>query len=102
MALFKINRGNSTTLPTSLTDGWAYFCTDTGEFFIDYADSNGSLHRKQINADEAKKISGYDVATTLNNSTIEIPTSSSVCVAIESAISSFVEASEEDILALFQ
>ena len=48
MALFKVNRGNSTTLPTAMTDGWAYFCTDTGEFFIDYADSDGILHRKQI------------------------------------------------------
>ena len=56
MALFKVNRGNSSTLPTTMVDGWAYFCTDTGEFFIDFADENGDLHRKQINAEEAKRI----------------------------------------------
>lgn len=61
-----------------MIDGWAYFCTDTGEFYIDYADANGVLHRKPINADEAKKIAGYDIATVLNNSEFEIPTSSAV------------------------
>lgn len=62
MALFKVNRGNSSTLPTTMVDGWAYFCTDTGEFFIDYADANGELHRKQISAGEAKKIAGVEGA----------------------------------------
>ena len=56
MSLFKPLLGNSTRLPEKLTDGWAYFCTDTGEFFIDFADENGDLHRKQINAEEAKRI----------------------------------------------
>ena len=56
MALFKINRGNSASLPVEKHDGWAYFCTDTGEFYIDYADDNGNLCRKQINADEAKSL----------------------------------------------
>ena len=54
MALFKVFRGNSTTLPGTMTDGWAYFCTDTGEFFIDYSESDGSLYRKQISSDQAK------------------------------------------------
>lgn len=52
MALFKVNRGNSSSLPSQMTDGWAYFCTDTAEFFIDYADENDALHRKKINADD--------------------------------------------------
>lgn len=82
MALFKVNRGSSSNLPIKMTDGWAYFCTDTAEFFIDYADNNGELHRKQINADEAKKIAGYDIATILNSSDIEIPTSKAVLDAI--------------------
>lgn len=82
MALFKINRGNSVTLPSAMTDGWAYFCTDTGEFFIDYADSNGELHRKQINADEAKKLTGYDIKTIINDSEVEIPTSKAVLDAL--------------------
>ena len=82
MALFKVNRGNSATLPSVKTDGWAYFCTDTGEFFIDYSDSDGVLHRKQINAEEAKKLVGYDISTTLNDSNVEIPTSKAVLTAL--------------------
>ena len=78
MSLFKPLWGNSANLPEKLTNGWAYFCTDTGEFFIDYADEQGNLHRKQINAEEARKIVGYDIGTVLNNSEVEIPTSSAV------------------------
>ena len=53
MALFKVLRGNRSNLPGAKHDGWAYFCTDTGEFFIDYdtgkSDENGPiLERKQI------------------------------------------------------
>ena len=102
MALFRPFRGNSESLgAVEMHDGYAYFCTDTGEFFIDYADSNGDLHRKQINADEAKKLVGYDIVAALNDSASEIPTSSAVFSAIDSALSSFVEASEEEIAALF-
>lgn len=61
MALFKMNRGNSNTLPTKLTDGYAYFCTDTAEFFIDYADSNGILYRKKLNAKDAETLTGMSL-----------------------------------------
>lgn len=53
MALFKICRGNETNLPAQKTDGWAYFCTDTGNFFIDWADTAGLVSRTQINSDLA-------------------------------------------------
>ena len=87
MALFKVNRGNSATLPTTMTDGWAYFCTDTGEFFIDYKNSNGILCRKQINADEAKRLIGYDITTVVNSESLdtEIPTSKTVYNAINNS-----------------
>ena len=48
MALFKILRGNANDLPTDFHDGWAYFTTDTHEFFIDYTDNNGELQRGSI------------------------------------------------------
>ncbi len=35
MALFKIFRGTSQNLPTSVHDGYAYFTTDDGKFYID-------------------------------------------------------------------
>ena len=84
MALFKVNRGNSSNLPVAMTDGWAYFCTDTAEFYIDYADENGVLHRKQINANAANKLLGYEIATDLSASSVEIPTSSAVFNAMSS------------------
>ena len=50
MALFKILRGNANDLPTNFHDGWAYFTTDTHEFFIDYTDNEGQLQRASITA----------------------------------------------------
>lgn len=56
MALFKIYRGDENNLPATLTDGYAYFCTNTGTFYIDWADSEGNVSRKQINAEYATKL----------------------------------------------
>ena len=51
MALFKILRGNANNLPP-YHDGWAYFTTDTHEFFIDYTDNDGELQRATIGGGE--------------------------------------------------
>lgn len=84
MALFKPFRGTRATLDSQeLHDGYAYFCTDDGSFHIDYVDENGNLQRKQINAEEAEKLTGYDIATVLNASDAEIPTSGAVYDAIK-------------------
>lgn len=48
MALFKILRGNKSNLPPPQHDGWAYFTTDSHEFFIDYKDNAGELQRASI------------------------------------------------------
>ena len=48
MALFKIFRGTSNRLPQTITDGYAYFTTDDGNFYID-AEVNGELTRTCIN-----------------------------------------------------
>lgn len=58
MALFKVNRGPKANLPSTKTDGYAYFCTDDGSFWIDYKDGNGILQRKQI---DAGTVSGHIV-----------------------------------------
>lgn len=50
MALFKVKRGSRSELPSVKTDGYAYFCTDDGSFWIDYKDEQGVLQRKQIDA----------------------------------------------------
>ena len=53
MALFKSLRGKRENLPSTKTDGYAYFCTDDGTFWIDYTDENGTLQRKQLYVDNA-------------------------------------------------
>lgn len=51
MALFKPFRGGRESLDNMpKVDGYAYFCLDDGSFWIDYADSEGVLHRKQISS----------------------------------------------------
>ena len=49
MALFKVFRGQSSNLSSQpKKDGYAYFCTDDGSFWIDYEDGNHVLQRKQV------------------------------------------------------
>ena len=90
MALFKPLLGKRENLPTTLTSGYAYFCTDDGSFWIDYTDSNSVVKRKQINAQEAEKLIGYDITTTVVNDDTIIPTSSAVFSAIEAATEVYV------------
>lgn len=56
MALFKICRGAETNLPTTLTSGYCYFCTDTTNFYIDYTDPYGALTRAKIASKYADKL----------------------------------------------
>lgn len=39
MALFKILKGDESNLPAVKNEGWAYFCQDSGKFFIDISAS---------------------------------------------------------------
>jgi hypothetical protein len=49
MALFKIFKGNSANLPEEKHDGYCYFTTDDGIFYIDYLDADGiTLRRRPI------------------------------------------------------
>ena len=90
MALFKPLLGKRENLPTILTSGYAYFCTDDGSFWIDYKDLDGVVKRKQINAQEAEKLVDYDITTTVVNDETTIPTSSAVLSAIEEASEVYV------------
>ena len=62
MALFKIYRGKSTDLDkVKKVDGYAYFCTDDGSFWIDYTsgkDEGGNeiIERKKINANALEEL----------------------------------------------
>ena len=90
MALFKPLLGKRENLPTNLTSGYAYFCTDDGSFWIDYTDSDGVVKRKQINAQEAERLIDYDIVEDVINDSTLIPTSSAVYSAIEAAAEVYV------------
>ena len=82
MALFKISKGLKANLPSTKTEGYCYYTTDDSLFYIDYKDSNGTLQRKALNAQDAETLTGASLATILNSSDIEIPTSKAVLTAI--------------------
>lgn len=90
MALFKPLLGKRENLPATLTSGYAYFCTDDGSFWIDYTDSDKTIKRKQLNAQEAEKLIGYDISLIVNDSNTEIPTSQAVLAAIDAASEVYV------------
>lgn len=57
MALFKINRGPEDRLPETKKDGWAYYCTTTGRFYIDALnEETNEIERKCISSEYADKL----------------------------------------------
>ena len=82
MALFKISKGLKANLPTIKTAGNCWYTMDDSLFYIDYEDENGELQRKALNAKDAETLTGASLATILNSSDIEIPTSQAVLNAL--------------------
>lgn len=64
MAVFKILRGKETTLPSTITDGYIYFCKDTKNYYIDYI-LDGTLTRSKIAAGYADKLRYTKGSTTV-------------------------------------
>lgn len=83
MSLFKVLRGSESNLPTQKTDGWAYFCTDTGSFWIDHLDSNNTLVRSKISANFADKLRYVKDGTVVELNPSEIATHAYVQSAID-------------------
>ena len=83
MALFKISKGLKANLPLTKTAGYCWYTTDDSLFYIDYEDENGELLRKALNAKDAETIMGASLASILNNSEVEIPTSQAVLNQLE-------------------
>lgn len=61
MALFKVNRGIENNLPSAKTDGYVYFCKDSGHIYFDYIGDDGKLRRQEVTASLADKIKGIAV-----------------------------------------
>lgn len=74
MSLFKVSRGSESNLPSQKTDGWAYFCTDTGSFWIDHKDANNVLVRSKISANFADKLRYIENGATIELDPSEIAT----------------------------
>lgn len=83
MALFKISKGLKANLPSQKTEGYCWYTTDDSLFYIDYIDGNGALQRKALNAKDAETLTGASLATILESSDIEIPTSKAVLDALD-------------------
>lgn len=66
MALFKISKGIAANLPQTLHEGYCYFTTDDGKFYID-ADNS---HRVALNADQAERFH-YGEVTNASTSLIK-------------------------------
>lgn len=96
MALFKVSKGLDTNLPETLTEGYCWYTYDNSKFYIDFKDENGVLSRKALNAEEAEKLTGYDIATILNSSEVEIPTSKAVLNAIDNLTASDLDIFVQD------
>lgn len=59
MALFKIEKGLASGLATArpnTNEGWCYFTTDDGKFYIDIATGTGTSKRVVLNAGAADKL----------------------------------------------
>lgn len=61
MTLFKVNRGIENNLPSAKTDGYVYFCKDSGHIYFDYIGDDGKLRRQEVTASLADKIKGIAV-----------------------------------------
>ena len=56
MALFKMNRGNKSNLPTKKTEGYCYITVDEKKFYFDYLDASGNVQRGVLNSETATKL----------------------------------------------
>lgn len=82
MALFKISKGLKANLPSAKIAGYCWYTVDDSLFYIDYEDENGVVQRKVLNAKDAETITGASLATILNSTDLEIPTSKAVLAAL--------------------
>ena len=87
MAVFKILRGKEATLPSTITDGYIYFCKDTKNYYIDYI-LDGTLTRSKIAAGYADKLRYTKDSTTVEIEPSTILTDSNYATKIGAATES--------------
>lgn len=67
MALFKISKGISSSLPQEKTAGYCWYTIDDSLFYIDYEDENGEVQRKALNAKDAETLLGMSLEEIQNS-----------------------------------
>jgi hypothetical protein len=67
MALFKVSKGTSNNLPSTLTEGYCWYTYDDSKFYIDFKDENDVLIRKAINAQDAETLTGMTLEQIKNS-----------------------------------
>ena len=103
MALFKILRGNDSSKliksdgtinpEVKWNDGYAYFCTDTHDFYIDYEDSNKTKVRAKLNSHQADKLKNkrtIGVGTAVTSTETGFDGSSNITIPINSVKESYL------------
>ena len=96
MALFKFLHGDHSNLSLDITpfhEGWIYITHD-GFFYVDLnvgTVENPNNQRIKLNANQAEQLIGRDIATVLNSSDAEIPTSQAVMNALNETKDSVLE-----------
>lgn len=89
--LFKILHGDDSRISTEITPFHEGYCYVTHGGYI-YVDINvGTVEspnnqRIKLNANQAESITGYDIATILNSSDVEIPTSKAIKTYVDDAV----------------
>lgn len=96
MALFKISKGASERLPSTLTEGYAWYTYDDSKFYIDYKDDTGTLHRKAINAADAETVSGHTVQIDVPSDAKFTDTTYSVATTSENGLMSYSDKTKLD------
>lgn len=104
MALFKILRGNDSSKliksdgtinpEVKWNDGYAYFCTDTHDFYIDYEDTNGTKVRAKLNSHQADKLKNkrtIGIGTAVTSTATGFDGSSNITIPIESVKEAYLE-----------
>lgn len=71
MTSFRISKGLEANLPATKTDGRLYFCTDTGNLYIDYKGETGSVVRKLVDKSKFDELNDY-IGSELSNIRAEI------------------------------
>ena len=92
MALFKISKGLAANLPTTYKEGYCYFTTDDGKFYIDTADgaASGRICLNAAAADKLTTARTIGLGTAVTSTAISFDGSSSITIPVNGVYSNYL------------